>query len=55
MQTTPQQLYEGAATKEEVVRYLLSRGFQLVDVETQSHGQEENLTFQRSDAGPLTK
>jgi len=48
VQTTPVPLYEGSASKEEVVRYLEAAGFALVAVEPQSHGQEENLTFVRA-------
>ena len=47
VQTTPVPLYEGASDKDEVIRYLAEAGFQLTDVETQSYGQEENLTFER--------
>jgi len=44
---TPSQLYVGAASKAEVVDYLEQAGFALVEVESQSHDQEENLTFVR--------
>jgi len=44
---TPKQLYEGAATKKEIIEYLLSHGFALAEIEPQTHGQEENLTFLR--------
>jgi FkbM family methyltransferase len=47
VQTTPVPLYEGASDKDEVIRYLAEAGFQLTDVQTQSYGQEENLTFER--------
>ncbi|MBS1855715.1 MAG: FkbM family methyltransferase [Acidobacteria bacterium] len=40
-------LYEGAATKEDTVRFLESAGFQLESSERQSADQEENLTFVR--------
>lgn len=40
-------LYAGACNKEEVVDYLTGHGFDLVDCEKQSYGQEENLTFTR--------
>jgi len=39
--------YVGACSKQEVVEYLTSHGFDLVDTEKQSSGQEENLTFTR--------
>lgn len=45
---TPVQLYEGAAGKNEVLRFMNENDFQLIDEEGQSHGQEENLTFVRS-------
>jgi FkbM family methyltransferase len=47
VQTTPIPLYSGASTREEVIRFLTDAGFVLDDTETQSHGQEENLTFRR--------
>jgi len=55
---TPTQLYQGAAPKEEVIRYLTSRGFALIAEQPQTHGQEENLIFFRlgpapGDAHPL--
>ncbi len=40
-------LYEGAASKEETVRFLASAGFDLESSEKQSDDQEENLTFVR--------
>jgi FkbM family methyltransferase len=43
---TPTQLYEGAASKEQVVAYMESHGFALTAVEAQHHDQELNLTFQ---------
>ena len=43
----PQLLYEGAASKDEVMRFLGDSGFALVGVAKQTHGQEENLTFVR--------
>jgi len=45
----PVPLYEGAPSKEEVLTFLCEAGFSLVSVEKQSHDQEENLTFIRSD------
>ncbi len=44
---TPARRYKGSASKKEVVEYLESRGFKLAEVETQTFGQEENLTFDR--------
>jgi FkbM family methyltransferase len=43
---TPLQLYVGAAGKATIVEYLAARGFRLSGTEVQSHGQEENLTFE---------
>lgn len=43
----PRQLYSGAPRKEEVMRYMSERHFFLASAPTQTHGQEENLTFVR--------
>jgi FkbM family methyltransferase len=40
--------YEGAADRAAIVEYMVSRGFRLAGEESQSHGQEANLTFVRS-------
>jgi FkbM family methyltransferase len=40
-------LYEGAGTKDEIVALMKDKGFVLEEVEKQTHGQEENLTFAR--------
>ena len=45
---TSKRLYQGSASKEEIVSFLNAQGFRLVLSEQQSHGQEENLTFQCS-------
>jgi FkbM family methyltransferase len=45
--TTP--LYSGSPLKEEVIAFLDHSGFVLTNVERQTYGQEENLTFIRSD------
>ena len=42
---TPISLYKGAATRADVIEFFECKGFNLVGVETQTHGQEENLTF----------
>jgi FkbM family methyltransferase len=42
---TQNRLYEGSAGRDEIIAYLEQHGFNLVDVETQSCGQEQNLTF----------
>ncbi|PWT80897.1 MAG: hypothetical protein C5B44_04680 [Acidobacteria bacterium] len=44
---TATQLYVGASTKEEIVKFLNKAGFVLIDCEAQSYDQEENLTFIR--------
>src|SRR6266699_858887 len=40
-------VYVGEPPKEEVARYLRDAGFLLVEVQKQTHDQEENLTFAR--------
>ena len=47
VQTTPFELYRGASRREDVVPFLTSAGFELIEVEAQSFDQEENLTFVR--------
>ncbi len=42
---TPYPVYNGSPSKAEIVEFLEARGFELVGVDTQSDGQEENLTF----------
>ena len=42
----PFPVYHGAASKGEIVEFLAARGFKLAAVESQSNGQEENLTFE---------
>jgi FkbM family methyltransferase len=44
---TPIRLYQGSAARHDIVSYLECQGFALTDVEKQSDGQEENLTFVR--------
>jgi FkbM family methyltransferase len=48
VQTTPFELYRGASHKDDVLRFLTSAGFRLVQTEAQSFDQEENLTFIRT-------
>ena len=43
--------YEGAPGRSEIVEFMQSKGFRLVEEESQSHGQEANLTFVRTNAG----
>jgi FkbM family methyltransferase len=50
VQTTPLPLYAGSAAKKEVIAFLNEAGFHLVSTESQSQGQEENLTFLRRDS-----
>jgi FkbM family methyltransferase len=40
--------YEGSPDKSVIVDYMNSKGFHLTAEESQSHGQEANLTFSRS-------
>lgn len=42
-------LYVGAPSKDEVLRFLEAAGFTLTGVEKQTYGQEENLTFFRTE------
>lgn len=45
VQTTDFELYLNQATKDELCNYMQAWNFSLVDSQTQSFGQEENLTF----------
>lgn len=47
VQITPKGLYAGGSDPAETVAYLQSLGFELCRRELQSHGQEENLSFER--------
>jgi FkbM family methyltransferase len=47
---TPNPVYRGCASKNEIVGFLEERGFELVAQEPQSEGQEENLTFENRGA-----
>jgi FkbM family methyltransferase len=49
----PAQLYQGAADKAAVLAYMTAQGFRLTETQAQTHGQEENLTFVRADAGVM--
>ncbi len=44
---SPSPLYVGAASKSEAIDFLRQAGFELLQAEKQTHGQEENLTFVR--------
>jgi FkbM family methyltransferase len=44
---SPVRLYEGSASRDEMVSYLQDHGFVLTEVQAQSHAQEQNLTFVR--------
>jgi FkbM family methyltransferase len=46
----PDRLYQGAPSRNQVVDFMLSRGFKLTDTETQNAGRQENLTFVRGSA-----
>lgn len=45
--TVPYRQYEGAPAKSVIVDFMESKGFRLIREESQSHGQEANLTFVR--------
>jgi FkbM family methyltransferase len=47
VQVTPFDLYAGAARKQDVLDFLGPAGFRVVQVQPQTHGQEEVLTFER--------
>jgi FkbM family methyltransferase len=47
VQITNVPLYRSGSQKSDVLRFLHESGFKLVATEQQSHGQEENLTFER--------
>lgn len=49
--TAPDRLYEGAPDHDEVVDFMIKRGFELVDTSSQNLGRQENLTFSSSDGG----
>ena len=51
---TRHRAYQGSASRSEMVAYLEEQGFALTDVESQSMGQEENLTFERKGLGGAT-
>jgi FkbM family methyltransferase len=44
---SPKRLYEGSASKEEIVAYLSDSAFRMASTESQSSGREENLNFVR--------
>jgi FkbM family methyltransferase len=46
---SPRRLYVGSASRAEVLAFLTTAGFVMVAEETQSQGQEQNLTFTRID------
>jgi FkbM family methyltransferase len=48
---SPEPLYRGAASKDEVMEFMSSAGFRLVATEVQAYGQEQNLTFERTELG----
>lgn len=49
---TPTRLYNGSASRDEIFAYMAQHGFTLTRAETQSFGQEENLTFVLNGSGP---
>jgi FkbM family methyltransferase len=46
--TSSYRQYEGAPDRAMIVEYMESKGFRLIDEDSQSHGQEVNLTFIRA-------
>lgn len=48
---TPTRLYQGSSSRAEIVAYMEHHGFMLAETETQSSGQEENITFIRKSVG----
>lgn len=44
---TPSRLYEGSPSREEVIAFMEANGFVLCETQSQSHGQEQDLTFAR--------
>jgi FkbM family methyltransferase len=46
---SPRRLYVGSASRDEVVSFLKNAGFVLTAEESQSHGHEQNLTFQKAE------
>jgi FkbM family methyltransferase len=44
---TSRRLYQGSASKKDISTFMQDSGFKKVGSETQSYGQEENLTFAR--------
>lgn len=51
---TPYPVYHGSPRRAEIVEFLEAHGFELASTETQSDGQEENLTFVNRAASVLT-
>lgn len=45
---TPERLYEGAPSRDEVINFMVSRWFELTETELQNNGRQENLTFTRA-------
>jgi len=50
---SPQRLYSGSPTKQELVSFMRQAGFEMVSAEYQSDGREENLTFFLMQGPPL--
>lgn len=44
----PNHLYREAPSRDEVITFMLNRGFKLIETETQNDGRQENLTFARA-------
>jgi FkbM family methyltransferase len=48
---SPDRLYHGAPSREEVIDYMSGNGFKLIATESQNNGRQENLTFLQPQAG----
>jgi FkbM family methyltransferase len=53
--TAPHRQYVGAPERSAIVDFMQAKGFRLRREESQSHGQETNLTFTRDHAGAARK
>jgi FkbM family methyltransferase len=48
VEITTTSVYQGSGKKEKIIKFMEENGFALFDIEKQSRGQEENLTFIQS-------
>ena len=49
VQTLDFELYKGQSKKEEIIKYLLENNFLLININSSTYGQEEDLIFKRRD------